>query len=644
MYRRIGILSLLVILALNLVFSQQPEWERPILAGKICKSIAKDSESNLYSFGEINNNIQLQTYFNQDSLSSYPNYWNYGFIVKSDERYNVKWIKYIESLDGFYASKIEVDSNNDVLVFGKYFKSIRIDSLEITSPENESRFLVAKFSSSGELLWYKSIGVSESYINAIDLKINSKDEIFVAGNASGQLTFYKDSGDNFVYGNINTSKRVFYAKYNADGSFIAAKVIPEGYNKISLNGMDLDKNGSVYLTGYWWYGGNIDGVEKIPDESMIFIAKFDSTNQLAWLKQIGDKVSTTHVAGKSIVVDEKLNSVYVTGNFLGEADFGGITLKAEDENIFLARYSLSGELKWVQKFGSWSGAASSTEYGENLMVDSNGLIYLQGNVGEYGFLNNAVQSTGEGRLFISCITANGNFLWTKLIDTAIYDLALEESKIIICGSAYRHLQFGEYNFEVDHPYEIGYIGKLNMPNLSVFELSEANMLFKSDTLLSDTIEIVSNNAWNLEVKADWVHVDKLYGIGNDLISFSVDTNHLAQDREAIFKFYNEGNFLKGISIEQSGNEGSEESVTSVDLNTVDEIININPNPTQGLLYISSRLNLSEATFIVSDIFGRKVFMKNGHQEFLDISKFPCGFYFIEIEIGNGKYSKKILKN
>jgi hypothetical protein len=88
-----------------------------------------------------------------------------------------------------------------------------------------------------------------------------------------------------------------------------------------------------------------------------------------WSKQLG---SAQDDYAHDIVTDASGN-MYTTGSFNGTLNFGGTTLTSSNEDMFVAKYSPAGNLIWVVKSGG-TGDAS----GKRIDVDQWGNIYVGG--------------------------------------------------------------------------------------------------------------------------------------------------------------------------------------------------------------------------------------------------------------------------
>ena len=108
-------------------------------------------------------------------------------------------------------------------------------------------------------------------------------------------------------------------------------------------------------------------------------------------------------AGKGIATDSSGNA-YVTGHFLGTANFGSTNLTSSgSDDVFIAKLSNSGSWQWVVKAGG-----SSSDKGFGIAVDSNGNAYVTGHfLGTATFGNTSLTSGGSQDIFVAKLSTNG---------------------------------------------------------------------------------------------------------------------------------------------------------------------------------------------------------------------------------------------
>lgn len=117
-----------------------------------------------------------------------------------------------------------------------------------------------------------------------------------------------------------------------------------GYqNKASSLGVDYA--GNVYITGR--ISDTVSFGTNILDRGM-FLAKYDSSGSLIWAKESNSL--NNYEEGKGISVDSAGNS-YVVGFFSSPTTWGSITLTPTLSDGFIAKYDASGNVAWVKQTG-----------------------------------------------------------------------------------------------------------------------------------------------------------------------------------------------------------------------------------------------------------------------------------------------------
>ncbi|MTI29761.1 hypothetical protein E1171_02960, partial [Cytophagales bacterium RKSG123] len=141
----------------------------------------------------------------------------------------------------------------------------------------------------------------------------------------------------------------------------------------------LDEEGNFYITGSIGSGsiGAVFGEGETNETTMningSFVAKYSASQELLWVQQM--EASTSY----AIDIDVSGN-VYVSGTFFQEATFGvgqtnETTLSGISGEIFIAKYDPNGNLLWAINEG---GDNDDNPGGRALIVDDSGNIYLTG--------------------------------------------------------------------------------------------------------------------------------------------------------------------------------------------------------------------------------------------------------------------------
>ncbi|MBF9255627.1 SBBP repeat-containing protein [Pontibacter sp. 172403-2] len=641
------ILSFIIILLVSLpALCQEVKWNQPINVADVGQSVAMDSEGKMYFTGEIRE--RWQYYFDSVALPMLP-YYTYGFIAKTDKNYNVEWLKVIEST-GFSRPLVTTDREDNVILVGLYGTGFKIDSMEVMGQGSQYRMVIIKFDKSGKLLWYNTVKCSEYTLMAMDLTTDDDNNVYIAGKFNGSLYFYNEAGDDLVG---QGSGLIFYAKYAPSGKFAGVKTAPDpGVNQMSLEAIEVDSKKNVYITGMWYGDGNgtLDSIPKSTYSPDIFIAKFNKEFQLEWLKQIG-AANSSHDRGNGLALDEKSNSLYVTGSFAGKADFGGRVVESNDKNIFLSRYSLEGDLKWVKNMGSRSGGASYVEGGYKLIVDHEGFVYLSGSLGQNGDFDgvqlSAYDNPANGNLysdgFVAKFLATGKLLWVTHagspdVADSFFDMVKDrDNNLFIVGMTGGDGKFGEYKMPVGVAGRGFAVKLIDVPEeVMIVPLSE--LTFGADTSLSRTFDVVSNLDWEVSTTAPWLTPDFNSGKGNGFITLTAEANPSTQPRNATVEIASTSKEPKRIHVTQLGLD----KPLSSDGEHSESGITIYPNPTEGK--ISINFSDKEATVSILDLTGRRyVYRSISKSQLLDINFLGRGVYIITVTTSSSRLVKRLVK-
>jgi uncharacterized repeat protein (TIGR01451 family) len=188
-------------------------------------------------------------------------------------------------------------------------------------------------------------------------------------------------------------------------------------NNIS-NAIKVGPDNSFYITGQFSSTAQFSNTTLVSSGgSDIFIAKYGPSGALLWIVKAG---GTGDDMGYGVDVD-KAGNVYVTGRFESSATFGSIngatkTLTGAGLTIFLAKYSPSGTLLWVQTgvtgfdwVYNWGtavavNAAAGTVYVAALSQSDTTFSSENGVV-------NTVPGVGSWHMVLAKYDTDGNFLW-----------------------------------------------------------------------------------------------------------------------------------------------------------------------------------------------------------------------------------------
>ncbi len=211
---------------------------------------------------------------------------------------------------------------------------------------------------------------------------NKDDEGFgVAVDSSGNIYVTGDT-DSFGPGGPSNRSSLSLLKYDTTGSLLWQRIWSGSGNGTDEGfGVAVDSSGNVYVTG------DTDSFG-VGNEAVLLL-KFNSSGSLLWQRTWGDGGLDY---GLGVAVDSSGN-IYVTGS-TNSFGVGGV-------DVFLLRFDSFGSLLWQR---TWGG--SSADYGNGVVVDSSGHIYVTGSTNSFG--------VGDYEVFLLQFDSTGSLLWQRI--------------------------------------------------------------------------------------------------------------------------------------------------------------------------------------------------------------------------------------
>jgi hypothetical protein len=282
------------------------------------------------------------------------------------------------------------------------------------SVEGALDIFVARFGSDGSLIWATQAGGDASDI-ANDMATSALDSFIVGGRFEGTATFGEgESGETQLTSRGATD--IFVARYNSNGTLAWVKSAG-GLQGDQSWGVATFGDGSSVATGSY-LGAVTFGADEANETQLsnpgegfnVFVARYHPDGTLAWAKRAGSEMSAV---GRSIGSMADGASV-VTGRFEGTATFGpgepGETklTSGGGNDMFLAGYEATGNLRWATRAGG-AGAAA----GNSVVSLSDGSIAVTGLfTGTTTFHGGTADETdltsnGERECFVARYSGNG---------------------------------------------------------------------------------------------------------------------------------------------------------------------------------------------------------------------------------------------
>ncbi|MDX5419843.1 MAG: gliding motility-associated C-terminal domain-containing protein [Hymenobacteraceae bacterium] len=310
------------------------EWSRKITGTSMGNGIIVDSKGNSYTSGYFNGSVTIG---NTTLTSDKP--YGEGYVAKYDATGKEVWAIKL----GGDALKLVMDSKENIYVTGFFKDSGVFGSTKLTGNGIEDFFLV-KLNSEGQVLWAMNttaLSGNDAAVAGVDVGVDATDNIYVTGNFTGSITF----GDISL---TNQNSDLFILKLDSAGKMIwASKAGGEGFD--AVQSIAVDAAGNCFITGAIRGTAHFGSISvSSGHHPALFIAKYNAEGDIVWAKKSGGSATTS----LKIALD-KNGFIFLTGWFEGTADFASTTLHAYNQSIFLAKYDAAGEVVWAREAGGY---------------------------------------------------------------------------------------------------------------------------------------------------------------------------------------------------------------------------------------------------------------------------------------------------
>ena len=188
-----------------------------------------------------------------------------------------------------------------------------------------------------------------------------------------------------------------------------------------------DVSGNVYVTGRYSSPTITFGTDTLTNVggTDMFLVKYSASGNVIWAQRAG---GTGNDYSSSIATDASGN-VYVSGGYTSSTiTLGATTLtNAGGTDIMIIKYDASGNVIWAKSEGS-----TGTEYSKSIAADASGNVCITGNFDSPSITIGAttLTYTGHPTIFIAKFDSSGNALWANrpvggVIDNRGQDIATD---------------------------------------------------------------------------------------------------------------------------------------------------------------------------------------------------------------------------
>lgn len=603
------------------------------------EDILIDENNDSYVVGSYMQNMTIDDGTNLTSLP-FTNVET-GFIAKCNSSGALIWAYSIASDYFSRVSAIEADSDDNIVVAGRFADSTNFDLQggstylisDITTNNTYTDGFFAKYTSSGTLLSAHRLGGQYSD-NVTDVAVDSENNIVLTGDYNGSFDCDPSANSAFLpYSNVGG---IFLVKYNELGDYvfsggytqssgsdhIARKVIVDESDNIFVCGeiaenIDLDFSAATYtVTGY-------SGRD-------VFYAKYNPNGAFQWGNSFGN--SSTQTAG-GIGLDES-NQLYITGSYIGNMSIddglGNISPTLVNNggfDIYVARYNENGELIWTTSYGGNQADMARTieVYYENVYIGGD-----YSNIIDLDPLSAAGSHTSNGSSDAFNLKLSGSCSSDLLtVNTSDLSICLGESVTITSSGMDQITYSNGVNDGVPFYPTTSGIYTVTGVNTSGAEC----MVEASLNIIVNTVNInVTSSATSLTAALSgatyqWLNCNQNYAV-------------IAGQTQQVFSPTQTGSYA--VEVEQNGCVDTS-SCTTITISTSGLIENgsefelhVFPNPANDFFTVELE-NSQIETLSISSILGELVYENNSvlSTSFYFKEGLTPGLYYVRIETTNG---------
>lgn len=369
--------------------------------------MAMDRSGNVYVTGTFEKTIRIGLV----TLNS--GQYTGLFVAKYDPTGVLQWATAATGSGDYRQPSIAVDSLGNSYIVGSFSQTATFGLTTLTAEGTHDAF-IAKCNAGGTFVWANRAGGSRADFG-----------MGVAADSLGNCYMTGSYREQALFGTIDITSAggydAFVAKYNGAGTIQWVKSYG---GPIDDNGFDVavDAGSNVYVTGDFsgdaYFGPVLLRSAGAGAGSDLFVTKSNVNGDIIMAVRAGGENSDHAYA---IAVHEPSGNIYVTGSFIGEAEFGGTTLSGAGQvDMFVAQFDNSGTFRWVQ-----SGGGEGQDAGFDLAIDLAGNCYVTGKYeGEFTvakFGDSILSERGLGDVFAAAFDAGGKYIWVRSCGTTNFD-------------------------------------------------------------------------------------------------------------------------------------------------------------------------------------------------------------------------------
>ncbi|WP_337966980.1 T9SS type B sorting domain-containing protein [uncultured Flavobacterium sp.] len=385
--------------------------------------VKTDSQNNILITGYTGSETNISTVgsFQQNLRGSSD-----AFLVKFDSSGVRQWGTYFGGEDSDYATKLDIDINDNVYIVGTTSSktNIAINSnfqTELSSPASpygiNTDAFIAKFNTNGNLAWGTYVGGDgNDNLSAITIK----DSYLVAGGATKSTNNMATTGVFQEKPNSIFLGDGYVCKFSLNGERIWGSYYGGSSPMEEIRSVAIDNDENIYIGGYTYSSDNIttSGIFEDSNANLYkgLLAKLNAQGQRMWGTYVGD------INISSIVFQN--NSLYIGGgNMDFRTDLKLTTPCSYKPNRIRTHYGYAGRFSKEGLFiwGTYIGNDNTLK----IALHTDGAIFVAG-------LSSFNDDIADGSSYQSNILGDKNFFLMKFSEDLSFKIPEISSNSPLC--------------------------------------------------------------------------------------------------------------------------------------------------------------------------------------------------------------------
>jgi hypothetical protein len=387
MNKKLPFLIVLLIVSVHTAFSQNIlayDWAKLIGTNggdDLTRDITSDAAGNVYVTGKfVGDTMDLDPGPGEVLAISAGS--DDIFLCKFMSNGQLEWGRAIGGSGSDESRSLVLDEDGNIWITGTFNGTVDFDpgnGVENLSSLGSRDIFLAKYDQDGDYLWAGAMGGSGDDVANKIARHPITGDVWICGGFEGTADF-DPSGTNYPLISM-AAKDIFYARYNVSGGLIGARRIQGSANDQAMS-ISFDTDGNMLLCGVFVGTVNFNptgtavNLASNNDSNDGFVAKYDLSATLLWVKALGGKTNTDFAIN---VTSDANNNVIVCGYYSDTCEFQPGVGVARRVGLgvadgYVANYDATGNFRGLITYGSPGEYVAAWD----VATDGDGYIYVTG--------------------------------------------------------------------------------------------------------------------------------------------------------------------------------------------------------------------------------------------------------------------------